>query len=133
MDRVKYNKNLGNYNSLIGIYGKGIIIAYVFALIVFLTMALLITYTDISESIIPPLVSIVMMLSGIISGIYVGMKLKRKGWLHGTLAGLIYVILLIIIGWFFIEDFSIHRYVIYKSILGILAGGIGGMIGVNLK
>lgn len=96
-------------------------------------MALLITYTNISEALIPMFASITMVVSASISGMYVGAKIKKKGWLIGALEGCIYVILLILISWIFMKDFNMDRYVLYKAVIGVASGGVGGIIGVNLK
>ncbi|AOT72818.1 TIGR04086 family membrane protein [Geosporobacter ferrireducens] len=117
----------------IWVYLKGIIAAYLFSILIFLIMALMITYTNISESILPIFTSIVLVISIIISGTYTGIKLKRKGWLNGALTGLIYILLLFIMSWIFVEGFSLDRWTIYRTITALVSGGIGGMIGVNMK
>jgi putative membrane protein (TIGR04086 family) len=131
--RVKANRNIEKSGSCIWIYVKAILAACVFALLIFIIMALLITYTNISESIIPMMASIVMVVSSLITGMVVGVKIKRKGWLYGALAGLVYILLIVFMSWVLVADFSIEKIVLIKSLLGIIAGGIGGMIGVNLK
>ncbi|WP_053957013.1 TIGR04086 family membrane protein [Inediibacterium massiliense] len=117
----------------IGIYVKSIMIACIFSLFVFVIMALLITYTDISETIIPILASIVMILSTLISGMYAGVKIKRKGLLNGLLVGVFFMIVIVCMSFLLIKDFKFEMYAFYKMMLGIGAGGIGGMIGVNFK
>ncbi|WZL71538.1 TIGR04086 family membrane protein [Clostridiaceae bacterium 35-E11] len=131
---MKSTKNIEFKNiNPIWTYGKGIFSACVFTLFIFVVMALVITYTNISETIIPMTAAIVMVISSAISGMYVGNKFKRKGWLHGIFVGLVYVVLLIFMSWIFINDFAIGRYALYKGVTGVIASGIGGIIGVNLK
>ncbi|QZY57054.1 TIGR04086 family membrane protein [Crassaminicella profunda] len=130
---MKSNKNIEKSGSIIWVYVKAILAACIFALLIFIIMALLITYTNISETIIPMMASIVMVISTLISGMVVGAKTKRKGWLHGALVGVVYVLLIIFMNWVFVKDFSIGSPALLKSLIGIIAGGIGGMIGVNLK
>lgn len=120
-------------NSTLTVYMKGILSACIFSIFVFILMALLITYTSISEAIIPIVTSIVMVISVAMGGMYTGFKLKRKGWLHGAMAGLSFVLLITAMGWVFLDDFSVGRLMLYKMLTGLAAGGIGGMIGVNLK
>ncbi len=117
----------------IGVYLKGIIAAYLFSILIFLIMALMITYTNISESILPIFTSAVLIISVIISGTYTGIKLKRKGWLNGAVTGLIYIVLLFMMSWVFVEGFSLDLWTVYRTIIALIAGGIGGMIGVNMK
>jgi len=134
---LKSNKSMKsmdiNSTNPIWIFVKGIISAYIFVLFIFLIMALLITYTNIPEALIPMLSSITLIISISISGMYVGSKLRRKGWFNGGIEGIVYIVLLIAVSWAFMDDFSLDRYVLYKSVVGVLSGGIGGMIGVNLK
>ncbi|QEK12067.1 TIGR04086 family membrane protein [Crassaminicella thermophila] len=131
---MKSNRNIEfNNEGIIWIYLKAILVACIFVILVFVFMALVITYTNVSESIIPMASSIVMIISCLICGLYTGVKQKRKGWLKGSLAGFIYAFLIIIMSWVFIKDFTIGTNVLLKSLIGIVAGGIGGMIGVNLK
>ena len=131
---MKSNKNINlSSSNLVWVFFKGIIAAYIFVLFIFLIMALIITYTNISETLIPMLASITMIVSASISGMYVGTKTKKKGWLNGAIEGLFYVILLIFMSWIFMKDFSMDRYVLFKSIIGVASGGLGGIIGVNLK
>ncbi|MFZ5966041.1 MAG: TIGR04086 family membrane protein [Bacillota bacterium] len=131
---MRQNKNIEmTVSNPIWIYLKGVVSAYIFSLIVFIIMALLITYTSMSETIIPLMTTIVMIISVSVSGMYSGMKIKRKGWLNGGIAGLIYIIWMIFMSWVFIEGFSFDKYALFKILIGAAGGGIGGMIGVNLK
>lgn len=131
---MKFNKNIEvGSGSVVWIYVKAILSACIFALLIFIIMALLITYTNISESIIPMVALIVMIISSLISGMVTGSKMKKKGLVNGALVGLCYMILIIFMSWVLIQDFTIGKTVLIKSIIGIVAGGVGGMIGVNLK
>ncbi len=115
------------------VYMKGILSACVFSVLAFILMALMITYTNVSEGIIPIVTSIVMVISVAMSGMYAGLKLRRKGWLNGAAAGLLYAMLIMVIGWIFLDQFTVGMLLLLKSSVGIVAGGVGGMIGVNLK
>lgn len=130
---MKSKKSVEIISNPVLIYLKGIIVAVVFVLFLFLIMALLITYTNISEALIPLFAAITMVVSALISGMYVGAKIKKKGWLIGVLEGCIYVVFLILISWVFMEDFNMNSSVLYKGVIGIASGGLGGIIGVNLK
>ncbi len=129
----KKSIDVTNSNFSIWIYFKGIIAAYIFVLFIFLIMALLLTYTSIPEAMIPMFSSITLIAGVSISGMYVGAKLKRKGWLNGGIEGVIYIAILIVVSWAFMADFSFDRYLVYKGIMSVISGGIGGIIGVNIK
>ncbi len=115
------------------VYVKGVIVACIVALLLFAILALLITYTNISESIIPAGILAILSISGLISGVYVGANLKTKGWLNGILIGFIFIGFIFLIGCILNKEILFELSFLYKLIIGIVAGGIGGMIGVNLK
>jgi len=115
------------------VYVKGVIVACIVALLLFAILALLITYTNISESIIPAGILAILSISGLISGVYVGANLKTKGWLNGILIGFIFIGFIFLIGSILNKEILFELSFLYKLIIGIAAGGIGGMIGVNLK
>lgn len=125
-------KSLKNHN-ILKIYGKGLIRAYLLSLMLFLISAILITYTSLSEGIIPALISGVMILSVAYAAIYVSVHGKSKGWLHGALIGVIYMLLLILLSIIFIPDFALDRVVYFKVVICLITGLVGGMIGINIK
>ncbi|ABW19260.1 TIGR04086 family membrane protein [Alkaliphilus oremlandii] len=132
MRNIKKNTvNLGYFN--IRIYGRGLIRGYTVALILFLLVAVLITYSSVGEHIIPLSTSIIMIIGIVFSAMYCSVKLRSKGWLHGGIVGLIFVLILIIISKAFISGYSFDQITLYKMILGLGAGAIGGMLGVNIK
>ncbi|RKD28028.1 putative membrane protein, TIGR04086 family [Caminicella sporogenes DSM 14501] len=115
------------------IYLKSIVISMAVALVIFLILAAIVTFTSVSESIIPLVSSIVTVLVIAFSGLLAAVKKKKKGFLHGIAIGALYVLIIFILSLIFIDDFSINKIVIIKGIIGIVSGGIGGIIGVNLK
>lgn len=125
----------GSSNSFknIWVYGKGLIRGYVVSLVLFFISAIIITYTSISEGIVPILTSVIMVLSIAYAGMYVAVNIKKRGWLHGALIGLVFSLILIILSLIFISDYTVDRIVYYKIGIGIITGVIGGMIGINMK
>ncbi len=117
----------------IKIYGHGLVRGYIISLLFFLIGAMLITYTSIGENTIPLITSIIMIIGIVYSSIYCSIHLSRKGWLHGGIIGLIYVLILVLLSKIFISDYSLNRITLYKIGLGIGAGIIGGILGVNIK
>lgn len=117
----------------IRIYGRGLIRGYIISLFLFLIVAILITYTSIRESSIPLITSIIMIVGIVFSAISSSIHIKSKGWLHGGIVGLVFVLILVILSKMFISDYSIDRIALYKIGLGMGTGIIGGMLGVNIK
>ncbi|MFW6281863.1 MAG: TIGR04086 family membrane protein [bacterium] len=65
-----------------------------------------------------------------IIGLYVARRVDRNGWLNGGLAGLIFMIILILIGTITMP-ISLTKIILIVSI-GLITGSIGGIIGKNL-
>lgn len=135
MGGAKMKKNLGQGGGTfnIWIYGKGLIRGYIVSLILFLIAAILITYTGLSEKIIPITTSIIMILSIAYGGIYVAVHIKKRGWLHGGFLGLMYILILMAFSKVFIIDYNMSSVGYYRIILSMATGVIGGMIGINIK
>ncbi|TCQ07952.1 TIGR04086 family membrane protein [Serpentinicella alkaliphila] len=120
-------------NNIIKTYGMGLIRGYVLSLVLFLISAVLFTYTKLSEGIIPALISFVMIISVAYSAIYVSVHRKSKGWLHGAIIGVIYMVLIVALSLIFIPGFTLDKAVYYRIIICKVTGLVGGMIGINIK
>jgi len=111
---------------------KGSIFAIMISLILLLIYASLLTYTDISETTMVPVVIAISGISILIGSSISSLKIKKQGMLNGALVGLIYVLFIYILSSILISGFSIDMQSIIMIIVGIIAGMIGGVIGVNL-
>lgn len=112
---------------------KGLVLAFLFSLVCFLILSIVLSLTSISENIIKPSSYIVMIVSIVIAGIYVAMKVDKNGWLYGSITGLLYIIILTIISMIVIGGFSLNQILISRVLIGIIAGAIGGILGINIK
>lgn len=123
------SENKLNFSAII----RGVIQAYFITLLIFLVFAILITYTNFPESAIPTVVILTTILSIVIAGAKVAKKAKSKGWLNGAVTGITYMIILYIISSLVFTGFVFDKYVLYMMFLGLFAGALGGIIGINLK
>lgn len=112
---------------------KGLVLAFLFSLVCFLILSIVLSLTSIPENIIKPSSYIVMIVSIVIAGIYVAMKVDKNGWLYGSITGLLYIIILTIISMIVIGGFSLNQILISRVLIGIIAGAIGGILGINIK
>ncbi len=112
---------------------KTVLISFLITILLILLLSFLITYTDISSSVAKPYTIIVTILSIIFASILNGKKTSEKGWLNGTISGLIYMLILYITGSFTFMNFSINSNSITMFIVGLLSGALGGIIGINNK
>lgn len=112
---------------------KSLAFALVLTAILLLIVAALLTFTPLKEDKIPILNTIIMILSIVLGSIRLAFKVEEKGWLNGGLIGILYFLLLVLINFIFIKPFIFDIYTIGKFFICLIAGIIGGMIGVNIK
>lgn len=112
---------------------KGDAIAIIFSIIVLTIFAILLTYTNIPESTITPVVLTITGVSILIGSTISTRKIKKNGLLYGGTVGLIYIILLYITSSISISGFSLSSGSFIMLAVGAITGMIGGIIGVNLN
>ena len=112
---------------------KGLGYAYILTLIILLIYNLLLNYTDISANSISLVTSFITTISATFGGFYACKNIKEKGLIYGFIVGLCYMLLLIIMFYLAKENYIFDITVLYKSLLVSIAGGIGGVLGVNFK
>ena len=113
-------------NKAISIF-KGLGYAYIFTLIVILIYNALLTFTKMSSDSMGLIVSIITTFGAAFGGFYACKQIKEKGLLEG----LLYIVFLIVLVFLAKENFSFEISMLYSVILTTVAGGIGGIIGVN--
>jgi len=131
MANAKYSENTGKMPRLT--YFRSIGLSLIVTVFLMLIIAAIVTFTSVSESIMPLLTSIIMILSIAFSGLLAARKFEKHGLMHGLITGAIYILFILFLSWVLISGFSLDKYTIIKAVFGIVSGGIGGMIGVNLK
>lgn len=111
--------------------GSGVsIVITIIGLIIF---ASLLTYTAISESTIPTVTIVITVISILIGSSLCMSTVKKNGIINGAIIGLIYIITIYLISSLIEKNFSLNTYSIIMIIGSILAGALGGIIGVNRK
>lgn len=66
----------------------------------------------------------------IIIGLYVARKVEKNGWLNGGLSGLVYMLIILLIGSISIP-ITIWN-ILLLALIALIVGGIGGIIGINI-
>lgn len=127
MNNIQVEKNNSTILNII----KGVIISFIFTLISIFLFSVLLTYTNISESIIPTVIIILTFISILIGAIISMKKTFKNGLINGAIIGGIYVILLYIISGFLNTGFALNIYTIFMILAGIISGIVGGIIAVN--
>lgn len=128
MESYKEEKNIIPKN-----IGKGILISMIFTVICLLVFSILLTYTNISENTIVPVIIIVTAISILIGSSIGNIKIKKNGILNGALIGGGYILILYLISSILNVRFTLNVQSIIMIVVGILFGILGGIIGVNKK
>lgn len=110
---------------------KGIIMATILALILSLVFGFMLSFTALPESALS--LNIIFMVSVFIPALIIAHHAGTKGLYHGLGIGLGFVILLLILTAVFIPDHPSWLKLGEKTILALLAGGVGGIIGVLFR
>ena len=112
---------------------KGIGISMLFSCICLFVYSLVLSYTNISETTIPPVIIIITGISILIGSSIGNIKIKKNGILNGAIIGGGYILILYLISSLLNVRFSLNIQSIIMMIVGIIFGVLGGIIGVNRK
>lgn len=112
---------------------KGIILSVLITLLGLLILAIVITYTNVSESIIPIAVTIITAISILIGSFFSTINIQKNGLLNGFAVGFTYIVTIYVISSITSTGFTLTNTSFIMIISAILAGMLGGIIGVNLK
>lgn len=112
---------------------KGVGIALLTTLVLLMIFATILTYTEVSETIINPVIIVVTAISILIGSSIGNIKIKKNGLLNGALIGGIYIITIYLISSILNWKFTLEIQSIIMIIIGMIFGILGGIIGVNKK
>ena len=125
------NIQLENKNSIPIKIIKGIVFSYLVTLITILILSVILTYTNISERIIP-IGIIILTFTSILIGTIISMKkISKNGMINGAIIGGGYVIVLYLISSMLNTGFVVNIYTVIMLIGSVISGVIGGIIAVN--
>lgn len=123
------NESTNNIKKIL--IGSGIsIIITIIGLIIF---ASLLTYTSVAESTIPTVTIIITIISILIGSSISMSSVRKNGIVNGVLIGLIYIGFIYILSSVIEGNFALNIKSIIMIIGAIVAGAVGGIIGVNKR
>lgn len=108
-----------------------LLLELVISLILFFVIAILMSFTSMSENILIPLTIAVTMFSVFVGSFCYAKDKKKNGIIYGGLLGILYILILYIISSVMYSNFNISANSLFMIILSILGGIIGGVLGVN--
>lgn len=128
---IKLSENLSESGNNIKKILKGSLISAIITLIALVIFASLLTYTSISESTIPTVTIIITVISILIGSSLAMSTVKKNGIINGILVGLIYIGFIYILSSIIEGNFALNLKSIIMAVGAIIAGAVGGIIGVN--
>lgn len=128
MENIQINENKTIINIL-----KGVGISLISTLIMLIIFSIILTYTNIQESTINPVIMIITAISILIGSSFGNTKIKKNGLINGGIIGAIYIIIIYFISSILNWRFSLNIQSIIMIITAVVFGVLGGIIGVNRK
>lgn len=130
---IKTMEQESNMRLNINKVAKGSLISIVASIIGIILFSIILTYTKVPESAINTVTIIITAISILLGSELTTRNLKKNGIINGVLVGIVYMIIIYLLSSIITKNFRFNTSAIIMIGAGILAGGIGGIIGVNAK
>ena len=117
----------------IKIIAKGSLVSIIITIVALMIFAIILSSTGVPETVIPTVIIIITAVSILIGSSLSMTKIKKNGIVNGVLIGLIYIVFIYLLSSIVERDFSMSLYSIIMIVGSILAGAVGGIIGVNKR
>ena len=128
MENLQINENKTIKNII-----KGTGIALITKEILLLIFSIILTYTNIEENVINPVIMIVTAISILLGSSLGNIKIKKNGLINGGIIGALYITTIYLISSILNWKFSLNIQSIFMIIIAIVFGILGGILGVNRK
>lgn len=112
---------------------KGVGISLLFTFILLIIFATILTYTNVSQSTINPVIIVITGVSILIGSSIGNIKIKKNGLINGGIIGGIYMIIIYLISSILNWKFGLNMQSIIMISVGVIFGILGGIFGVNKK
>lgn len=122
-----------NIKNNINYIGKGILISLAFTIICLIILSAILAYSSISENIETSSIIIINIISILLGSSFCTLKENNRGMLKGICVGGLYIGIIYIFSSIVSMKFSLNISSLIMIITSIIAGAIGGIIGVNVK
>jgi len=128
MESIKNSEN----NTIKNIF-VGVGISFIFTIIALIIFSVVLTYTNVQENVINPVIMIITAISILLGSSIGNAKIKKNGLINGGIVGGIYILLIYLISSILNWRFSLNVQSIIMISVSIIFGILGGIIGVNKK
>ena len=129
MEKLNNSKTKENFKRII----KGSITSIILTLVLLFIFSIIVTYTNVKESIFSPIIIIITSISILIGSSISSLKIKKNGLLNGAIVGIIYILTIYILSSIMGMGFKIDINSVLMIIFAIVAGMLGGIVGVNIN
>ena len=120
-------------NNTITTIAKGIGISLMITVIALTIFSIILTYTNIEENVINPVIMIITAISILIGSSIENTKLKKNGLINGGMIGGCYILIIYLISSILNWKFSLNVNSIIMIVAAIIFGLLEGTIGINTK
>ncbi|AGC68473.1 hypothetical protein Cst_c14840 [Thermoclostridium stercorarium subsp. stercorarium DSM 8532] len=107
--------------------------AYAITIPAMFILAAVLTFTDFPEKYVTAAVLIATLSALFVAGFKAGIHNEKNGAVKGALTGLVYMLILYLASSVVYNDFMLNKRSVIMIISGILAGAVGGIMGINRK
>ena len=121
-----------NNKQILNIF-KGTGISLISTIVLLLIFSVILTYTNVPESTINPVIIVITAISILIGSSIGNIKIKKNGLINGAVIGGLYMFIIYLISSILNWKFGLSMQSIIFIIIGIIFGIFGGIIGVNKK
>lgn len=129
MTNERKSKENGNFARIV----KGSFVSIILTTILLIIFSIILAYTNIPENTMIPVITIITSISILVGSIISVSKIEKKGILNGAFVGLIYILIIYAISSIVKGNFGININSIILIASAMVAGMLGGIIGVNIK
>lgn len=112
---------------------KGTAISFLATIIALTVFAVLLTYTNLSENTIKPVIITVTGISILLGSSIGTRKLRKSGLVTGGIIGALYILIIYFISSIINSNFALSWVSAIMIGVGLIGGVLGGIIGVNVK
>ena len=110
---------------------SGLVVSVLVMLAGVLVVSLVLAWSVMPEDSLPMSVTIIHGIALLAGGLTTGRKKGMKGWYYGSLLGIIYWVMIVLIG-FLSMNAPFDRDMLIAGAACFVTGAVGGIIGVNL-
>ncbi len=112
---------------------KTVLFSYLVSVVLLFLVSILATFQAFSDQLIAIIANSVTALGVFLCGFMSGRHFASRGLIFGAISGIIYALLLLIIGNIASGTMSFGAEALTALAIGILCGAVGGIVGINTR